>query len=163
MTIAVSVVVKPSRMLRIVLALLCAGVLAVGISLVCGMVGDMSFSARLACLLLCSALAAGGFFHIVKRQHPYRLDISGTGQIRLISLPEDADCADICNNHPHPTGMLVTLLPDSTLWPRFLILRLQDESRRIYALSIWPHSVSTASFRALAVACRWIAAHRFAQ
>lgn len=163
MTIAISVVVNPSRLQKAILATLCIGVACLGVVIGCGMVGEPPLFARLVCALLAIILAVGGFARVSRSRHPYRLDIGGTGQIRLTQLSTPADDADNINNHPHTRGMLVTLLPDSTLWSRFMILRLQDEDGGVHALSIWQDSVPQASFRALAVACRWIAAHRFAE
>jgi hypothetical protein len=163
MTIAVSVVARKSPLLTAMLLALCVGVASVGIVIGCGMVGELSLLTRLACLSLTIALAARGLIHALKKQYPYQLDITGTGQIRLTLLTESVDRIEIGNNDPRQRGLLVTLLPDSTLWARFMMLRLRDDSGRVHALPIWPDSMPEASFRALAVACRWISGHRFAE
>ncbi len=54
--------------------------------------------------------------------------------------------------------MTVHLLPDSTLWPHLLVLRLRSEDGGIRTVPILPDSTSRESFRALAAACRWLAA-----
>jgi len=163
MTIAASVVVKPSRLRNAILTALCVGVAGIGIAIGCGLVGELSLLVRLVCSVLVVVIAIWGFLNAGKNQIPYRLDIGGTGQIRLTCLLSSSDRVKHTNYHPHSPGMLVTLLPDSTLWPYFMMLRLRDEGDVVHALSIWQDSLSPTSFRALAVACRWIAAHRFVE
>jgi hypothetical protein len=138
-------------------------VFSIGIVLALGMVGELSLFNRLACALALFALAIVGIYRLKRLQDSYALDIGGTGQIRLTALAVSAKQGNHSNIHPLWRGMLVTLLPDSTLWSRFMVLRLQDDGGRIHVLPIWADSVSSESFRALAVACRWIAAHRFAE
>jgi toxin CptA len=162
MTIAVSVVVKPSRLQTATYAALCAAIAGIGFVVVCGAVGELPLLVRLACLFTLLALAIGCYVHVVGKQVPCQLDISGTGQIRLTLQTKQVDRTDISNNGTQQRSLLVTLLPDSTIWPRFMVLRLRDDRGRVHALSVWPDSVPQTSFRALAVACRWIAAHRFA-
>lgn len=163
MTIAVSVVVKPSRLLLSVLVLLCIGVALVGIAIGLGVVGELSAWVRLACLLCCFAAAGGGLVHAVKRRRNYYLDISGSGQIRLRHMAHGPVDVFKSNIIPHEGGMLVVLLADSTLWPRFLMLRLQEDGGIVHVLPVLPDSLPVESFRALGVACRWIAAHRFSE
>ena len=162
MSIAASVVVSPSKHLLTLAAALCLCVVAIGGALAVGAVGDMALWARLLGASACLLLAGGGFATTLRGQNTYRLDISGSGQIRLLSrAPNSPHATDSAACKPNQDGMLVTLLADSTLWPHFMLLRLEDESGRLHALPILPDSVSAESFRALSVACRWIAAHRF--
>jgi len=49
------------------------------------------------------------------------------------------------------------------MWPNFLLLRLRDGEGRVYNVAVLPDSLPGEAFRALSVACRWIAAHRFAE
>jgi hypothetical protein len=143
-------------------AALCLGVVAIGGALALGALGDMALWARLLCATACLSLAGGGFAATLRGRNAYRLDISGSGQIRLTLLARSTSRAtEITASDPNEGGMLVTLLADSTLWPHFMLLRLQDQNGRLHALPILPDSVSAESFRALSVACRWIAAHRF--
>lgn len=162
MSIAASVVIKPSRWLFALTAALCLGAAAVGWAVALGAVGELALWLRLVCASLCTALAGAGFAGMMRRRKIYRLDISGSGQIRLRpARPDLRQMPEVISKEPDADGILVTLLADSTLWPRFLMLRLQDESGRVHVLSILPDSVSAESFRAVSVACRWIAVHRF--
>jgi hypothetical protein len=164
MSIAASVVVRPSRHLLTLVATLCLGVVAIGGVLALGALAELAFWTRLLCASACLLLAGGGFAATRRGRSAYRLDISGSGQIRLsLCVPKAARATDIAASEPNEGGMLVTLLADSTLWPHFMLLRLQDQSGRLHALPILPDSVSAESFRALSVACRWIAAHRVSE
>jgi toxin CptA len=153
MSIATSVVVRPSRLLLTVVGLLCLGVVLVGIVVGFGVVGELPVWQRTLTAASCIALAPVGFLRVASAQKFVRLDISGTGQIRLCgaaSLPEALASTE---------GVLVGLLPDSTIWPRFLLLRLRAEDGKVYVVPIWPDSLPVESLRAIAVACRWVAAH----
>jgi len=52
---------------------------------------------------------------------------------------------------------LVSLAPGSVLWCCMLILILHDESRQEVTVVVLPDSVGEESFRALRIACQWIA------
>jgi toxin CptA len=156
MTIAVSVVVKPSSLLLTLMVALYAGVMMVALCIALGLVGELAIWPRLLLALVCVILACIGLVRAVYDRKNYHIDISGVGQIRL----KEVRLAEVS---PNPDGMLVILLADSTLWPWFLVLRLQDEAGRVHALSILRDSLSAQSFRSLAVACRWVAAHRISE
>jgi toxin CptA len=162
MSIAVSVVVMPSRLLLTVVAALCACASAIGGLIGLGMVGELAVLARLVCALLCISLVAAGFVRMMQRRKIHHLDISGSGQISLrIAKSASREMPNIVAETPNADGILVTLLADSTLWPHFLMLRLQDEDGKVHPLPILADSLPAESFRAVSVACRWIAAHRF--
>jgi toxin CptA len=57
-------------------------------------------------------------------------------------------------------GEIVRLMTDSTIWPGLLLLRLKSEDQRVTIVNILPDSIHGDGFRALSVACRWIAAHK---
>jgi toxin CptA len=154
MSIAASVVVKPSRRLLMLVTCLCLGVIAVAACVAFGLVGELSLWPKVTLTLTCTILAGTGFAQNLSNRKNYHLDISGVGQIRLHEVIH-------AKVDPKTDGILVILLADSTLWPWLLVLRLQDEGGRVYVLPILPDSLPAASFRSVAVACRWIAAHRF--
>lgn len=135
-------------------AAICVGVVLIGAALGLGMVGELSVWQRALCALPCILLAPLGFIRTVRVQKTYRIDISGSGQIRL--FPQQTSHAD---KNPGHVGTLVSLLPHSTLWPHFLLLRLRAEDGQVHVLPILPDCVSPDSMRAVAVACRWITAH----
>jgi toxin CptA len=158
MSIATSVVVKPSRLMLALVGVLCLGVVFVGIVIGLGMVGELPTWQRMLFAISCILLAPIGFLRTVRMQKFVRLDISGTGQIRL-SNSASRSAARENRVSTSTDGTLVSLLPDSTIWPRFLLLRLQAEDGKVYIVPIWPDSLPAESLRAVAVACRWVAAH----
>lgn len=132
MSIAVSVVVRPSRGLRIAHAGLCCGVLASAAACP-GMVAP-------ALCLLSGVLACWfGRPSAIAR----RIDIFGVGHLRL-AVYQHNDSA-LCQ------------LEGATLWPRLLLLRLCDASGKVQVLAVLPDSVAAADWRPLALACRAVA------
>ncbi|HEY8023806.1 MAG TPA: flagellar hook-length control protein [Burkholderiaceae bacterium] len=112
--------------------------------------------------LLCWLSAGFGLFYMNRGQRIYHLDISGTGQIRLrCRHSHSPPWIDNAEKPATEAGILVTLLADSTMWPGFLMLRLKTGDGYLYNIPILPDSLPRDSFRAISVACRWIAAHEF--
>ncbi|MYM33395.1 hypothetical protein GTP44_17260 [Duganella sp. FT50W] len=132
MSIAVSVIVRPSRGLRVAHAGLCCCVMAS--AAVCPGV-----LAPLLCLL------AGALAWLCGRPPAiaHRLDISGVGHVRLAV-------------YQHNDGAQ-RLLGGSTLWPRLLLLRLSDAAGKPQVVAVLPDSVAAAEWRAVALACRAVA------
>lgn len=156
MSIAVSVAVRPSRMLRRATALMSALLLASGFLLVGSVVGDLPAWQRAVAAALSFFPAFFGFYHIARNQKVLHIDISSIGQIRL---REDLKtCGAVQEECPTAKGKLVRLSRQSTIWPGLLLLCLQDDVGES-VVTILPDSVSRDGFRALSVACRWIAAH----
>ncbi len=149
MSIAVSAVVRQSRCLVGLLALKCAGLVLVAAVVGFGLVGDVHVAVRSFVAILCMACASYVFFRALKHRKIYKIHISGSGQIRLVaSIAGEAKAWD--------EGELVELLPDSTLWPGLLLLRLENAVGQTHNVVILPDSVTPDNFRALLVACRWI-------
>ncbi len=144
MSIAVSAVILPSRLLRASLAA-CAAV-HLGASLALAAAPGPPAAAGLPALAcaLCALLLAR---RAGQRPNVRRIDISGLGEIRL-TVQQEASA----------TGPLA-LCPGSTLWPRLLLLRLRprEGGGRALALALLPDSVAPGAFRALAVAVRHVA------
>jgi hypothetical protein len=117
--------------------------------------GLWRFSISAACIFPSCAL----LIRSVKSRKSHHIDISGIGQIRLAEHNELA--AAILDNAQHSanTGKVFRLTADSTIWPWLLLLRLRSDDQHIKILLILPDCVGAHSFRALSVACRWIATH----
>jgi hypothetical protein len=145
MSIAVSAVVRPSVCLRLSLAGLALCALAASLALGGGgyLLGGAGAGASALAGLVCLVFPG-------QNTKPRRIDISGVGQIRLTVYQGMAGAA--------ADGVLVTLMPGSTLWPGLLLLRLRGDDGGVLALPLWPGNVAAAAFRPLAVACRLIAA-----
>jgi toxin CptA len=134
MSIAVSVIVRPSSGLRVLHAGLCCCVMASSVLCL-----DSGWAAPLLCGLAGLAGALASPARIVRR-----LDISGVGQLRLTVYQEN--------------GAPLRLLEGSTLWPGLLLLRLGGEEGDVRLLLVLPDSVTRADWRVLSLACRALAA-----
>jgi toxin CptA len=145
MSIAVSAVTHPSRLLRASLAACAAAHLGASLALAAGALGQPAGRGLLAlacawCALLLARQALQG-------QKVRRIDISGLGEIRLTVQQEASGVGPLA------------LCPGSTLWPQLLLLRLrrQGGGGKARVLLLLPDSVAPGAFRALAVALRHVA------
>jgi len=151
MSIAKSVIVRPSRLLLAMTAAMSACVMLVGILLGLGVATDLVLWVRVVATACCTVMALAGVHDRLRICNAWRVDISSDGQIRLTQLPAAEDSSW--------TGDVVRLMPDSTLWANLLLLRLRTDDGKRMMLPIFPDSVPDGEFRALSVACRWVAAH----
>jgi toxin CptA len=140
MSIAVSALVRPSRIQRFVwggcgLALL-ASALAIGLA--------APAHVRLAPLVAVALAAAGSAVLGAAVLHPktHRIDISGTGDMH-VTVQQDVGLP--------PAGNAV-LLPGSVIWPMLMVLRHAAPGTGPRVLCVWRDSVDAAAWRALAVA-----------
>jgi hypothetical protein len=96
-------------------------------------------------------LAAFACFAWYRRCGRIALAITDSGQMRLSRLGQghlaSGDQADI-----------VQMMPDSTIWPFFILLRLRKQNKKLIVVPFFPGDLSPELFRRLSVACRWIAA-----
>lgn len=136
---------------------MCMGVVTVGLLIAAGYFGEMSPAARVSAVIACVFAAVFGFYHGSGSRKPIHIDISGMGQFRLIEALGTGPCKQPNGPHLGRQVEVVRLLDHSTIWPHLLLLRLQHESGKITSLPILPDCVSRDSFRALSVACLWIA------
>lgn len=129
MSIALSVIVRPSLVLRLAHAGLCCCVMA-----------SAACCSGVAAQLLCLCAAALAWCCGRPPGIAHQLDISGVGHWRLTVYQQQ--------------GAALRLLGGSTLWPRLLLLRLADQAGRVRVLAVLPDSVAAPQWRALALACR---------
>ena len=118
-------------------------------------VGELATPMRFIIAGSCLVAALSGFYWAAQTRKTFRIDISDIGQIRLeeyIGAGRFSSLAEAAK------GNVVSLLPDSALWPHFLLLRLRGEDNQITVLPILRDCVGSEEFRALSIACRWIAA-----
>jgi len=113
---------------------------------------------------VCTSCAFFGFCLFSGNNKLFHIDISGTGRILLKDYYEVAsrDCLKNSDGDSDDFGanaLHVRLRNDSTLWAGLLLLRLQSDDGRLFSILVLPDSIIRQEFRALAVACRWIAAH----
>jgi hypothetical protein len=161
MSIAVSAVVNPSRLLLAAVGAMCLCIVCSAGMIGFGKVGELSLVVRLLMAggLVCAAVF--GFFQTLLNRKTFRIDISGSGQIRLVEDRNGSAAFSRSGEWSGQTasGEVVQLMADSTIWPRLQLLRLRRPDQRVIPLLILPDCVGASSFRALSVACRWIAAH----
>lgn len=134
MSIAVSVVVRPSARLRLSHTAVC--VCTVAASALCP-----GWCWPAACLLG----GVAGLLLPPRQPMLSRLDISAVGHIRLTVYQQTGAVS---------AAEPVVLLAGSTLWPGLLLLRLRHADGRVTTLTVVPG----AELRGLVVACRAIAA-----
>ena len=154
MSIAVSAIIRPSRMLA-ALVLAMSGVLF-GAAALLWLQADSLLHDVLAgaCALTGSAL---GLFPLLRRKSVH-IDVTGIGQIRLVDTSPDAQ---FVSTSPSVRSVeVVQMLRDSTFWSSLMVLRLQSGSGRVTVLTIFPDSMERSAFHTLSVACRWVAARQ---
>lgn len=152
MSIAVSAVIVPSRLLRRVL--LCYGLanLGAGAALGAGLARPFAlpwFGAA-ACLLAGACVLRC----LARLPNVRRIDISGVGQVRL-TVQQGIGTQDAA-----PPAPLLLLLPGSTIWPGLLLLGLRGQDGARCVLALLPDSVEAGQFRRLSVALRDIASRK---
>jgi hypothetical protein len=156
MSIALSVIVRPSRVHRLLslgcgLAQ-CAAALAVGI----GAPARFPDAYWLAPVLAGSALAL--MLGAARRPKTHRIDISGTGELR-VTVQQDVGVSGSVTGVPIAAvpiaAVPIALLPGSVRWPMLALLRYRAVGMPGTAagvLPVWRDSVDAAAWRTLAVA-----------
>ena len=129
MSIAVSVIARPSSVLRVAHAGLC-----------CCVMTSAAACPGVVAPLLCVLAAVLGWLFGRPSANACTLDVSGVGQVRLTVYQQ--------------TGGVLRWLDGTTLWPGLLLLRLGGDDGGVHVLLVLPDSVARAERRALALACR---------
>jgi toxin CptA len=147
MSIAVSAVIIPSRLLRRALLCQAAANLAVAAALGSGLARP--FWLPLAGAAGCALAAVLFLWSLASARKVRRIDISGLGQLRL--TVQQSIGVRIA---------LLRLLPGSTLWSGLMLLRLGGEDGVILRLVLLPDSMEAGQFRRVSVAMRDIASQK---
>jgi len=152
MSIAVSALIKPSRLLSRMVAAMC--VLGGTVALLAGCVASQGMQATVWWVLWpgCAIIAFFCWRNWSRHQGCRRLMISASGQIRLQGAMPGAPAA-----FDEEDSRTWRLLPVSTLWPHLMILHLQDAAGSREVIVILRDCVPAQTFHALLVACRWLA------
>lgn len=156
MTIAVSTVIRPSRIFVVLCSLFALHLVATGVLLFHRLVEFFNLVQCLAVLAVCVIPVFALLYHVFNARNIVRIDISGNGQIRLFHTKRSAHTFQFQNNFEIGRNdyEIVRLLGDSTLWPYYLSLRLQSNTGKIFVVSIFPDSVEQSLYRSLLVALR---------
>jgi toxin CptA len=155
MSIAVSVVVNPSRFLLAAVGAMCIGITSFAAMIGTGHIGELSMPMRLLTAGSCTVTAFSAFYWVARTRKTFRIDISDIGQIRLEEYIGSGKFSLLADG---AKSSVVTLMPDSTIWPHLLLLRLRGEDDQIKVLPILGDCIENDAFRTLSIACRWIAA-----
>ena len=156
MSIAVTAVVRHSLMLRLAVAVMGAiGSAAAVLLAFAGADAIVPLPQWVRGVIALSIIA--GVVQTVRRHlcavPPVTIDISAAGAIRLSSAQHNL------TPPAAPDEPCWNLLPGTTISEYCMILRLENTDGQRQTLMVFPDTVPPTSFRALAVACRWIAAH----
>ncbi len=150
MSIALSAIIRPSKLLFFLSLTMCACIATVGLLVGLNLAGNFIFAARLAIACLSIVLVFLALFQISRKRKTFRIDISGIGQIRLVQYEPS-------HREYDATWETVRLAKATILWPGLMFLCLESGEGRTTLLPVMPDSVSAEEFRGLSVACRWIA------
>jgi toxin CptA len=153
MSIAVSALVRPSRIQRLVWG---GCGLASGASAVA--VGLLTPEHFLCSPLVALALAGAGAAVLAAaagHAKTHQIDISGTGDLR-VTVQQGVGGRD-AGQMGEPTGharqsVRAVLLPGSVVWPMLMLLRHAVPGARARVVAVWRDSVDADTWRALAVA-----------
>lgn len=158
MTIAVSVMVSPSRLLTAAVRgmILLA---ALALALIPSFNPNLSAIFRFQISLFASILLGSAIFMPRRPGKTFHIDISGIGQIRLtqysrVSIPYKNTGMPLDGS----SGQLVQLSPDSILWPHLMLLRFKTVQGELFSIPVLNDSLAASDFAQLLVSCRWIAA-----
>lgn len=161
MTIAVSAVIRPSRVFLVLVLLFSLNLCVTAILLWHRLIGLFNLVQCLAVLLVCVIPVFALLYPVFSSRNIVRIDISGNGQIRLFHTKRRSSANQFQKNSEinlH-AGEIVRLLGDSTLWPYYMSLRLQSDTGRIFTVSIFPDAVDKKIYRSLIVALRCVKNH----
>ena len=145
MSIAVSALVRPSRVQRLVS--LAAGLAQCAAALTVGLHAPERFACATA---VAFALAGAGLALLaaaIFRPKTHRIDISGTGELR-VTVQQSVGGRDGSDCQPGNA----TLLPGSVIWPVLMGLRYGAPGMTPRVLLVWRDGVDPTVWRALAVA-----------
>lgn len=119
-----------------------------------------SFIQQIAMAAVCVIPVFAFLIHCFSSRTIVRIDISGTGQIRLIHYKQGAHYFELHegSDRTQYNSEIVRLRGDSTLWPYYLSVRLQSDSGRVHVVPVLRDSVDKHIFRTLLVALRCVQA-----
>lgn len=152
MSIAVSAVVRPSRVLALLSLSMGIVLLTAAVLLARAATDSLHHVFALVCAIASGALV----LFPLRRRKAFRIDVTGIGQIRLVDTSPEAE-AELTTSSAGDSEV-VQLLRGSTFWSSLMVLCLQTGSGHKTVLVILPDSMDCGAFRALSVACRWIIA-----
>jgi toxin CptA len=155
MSIAVSALVRPSRIQRFVWGAcglaLCASAVAVGL------LAPEHFLCPPAVALALAVAGVAVLAAATVRVKVHRIDISGTGDLRVTVQQGVGGRDGVGRSGGDPSGSgapdgRAVLLPGSVVWPMLMLLRHTVPGAGPRVVAVWRDSVDADAWRALAVA-----------
>jgi len=145
MSIAISVVLKPSKILRFCAILFAFLLLFIGIYI--GSLKTLPLLNQFVLIAICCFAACRSFLYNQKiAKTSWRINIDGQGQLR-------------CQSNAQADAVF-ELAAGTTLWTQALFLRLHNQEKNVKInIVILSDALSKDEFRRLSVACKWIGAH----
>jgi len=158
MSIAIYAVVKPSKALFALICATCLGTVGVAGAIAFGVVGELSAICRILLGSGCIFIAFSVLYQQARKRSEFHIHISGAGQIRFAELKSTRTGRK--SNGPlfTKTETEARLSAATTIWPWLLVLRLQLDNQAVVTIPVLPDCMPADTFRALSVACRWLAA-----
>jgi toxin CptA len=158
MSIATSVVVRPSKCLSLTLIVMSILLLISAILLASFPLDDSVFVFHQLLIALCVAAAIYSVLVPARHEKIFFIDISASGVIRLRHTDQTAPPeSSMQMSDFQDRGEIVQLQRDSTLWSMLLLLRFRSGNGLVHTVMVLPDSLDEASFRTLSTACHWVA------
>src|ERR1700693_3846171 len=149
MSIAISVRSGPSKIGTLLMAIVSTALIGVGTIVLLQLFWD-SIGIAAGIAISGAALAVFACNVLRKRDGKITLMIASDGQMSVLRRRQGrfagVDQLDI-----------VQMMPDSTLWPFLILLRLRLHNKKVIAVPFFQGDLPPELFRRLSVACRWIA------
>ena len=144
MSIAISVILRPSKILRFCVISFVFLLLFIGVFI--ASLKTLSLFNQSALIALCGFAAWRSFSYNQKiAKTSWRINIDGQGQLRCQSNMESDD--------------VFALMAGTTLWTQALFLRLHNQEKNVKVnIVILSDALGKDEFRRLSVACKWIVA-----
>jgi hypothetical protein len=144
MSVAVSARVAPSRLARA--GLLLFALAQFGAAFTVGKVLPDRVAGASFCVafFLLAALCVLHGWAVATKTH--QIDVSGTGAIRL-TVQQEMEAGALASD-----GFVVTLLPDTLVWPQLMLLHLADANGARHIVPVLRDSLAPSEYRALRVA-----------
>jgi|GEM_PF-3226445 len=153
MSIALTLVLRPSRVLQI--SAIFFSILLIAIAVQIGCNESIAIYLRIGAALFCLSLSLVNILHASAiGTKGWHISISGQGEIRC---QMKKNLSDSKKNHQIQPYRLVA---GTTIWPKMLFLRLRSvDSDDKINLVIPSDALDKDEFRRLSIACRWIVKH----
>lgn len=160
MSIAIAVVLRPSKLLRIYVSGFALFLILIAIYL--GGLNTISGLCKFVLVTICVGTALKSIllgYNAAKAT--WQISIDGKGHFRCqpMTLKSNTRVANVVQDHVSsglPMESILDLVSGTTLWANILILRVKNGNNEVSNLVILRDSLEKDEFRRLSIACKWI-------